>query len=94
MSTNLHKIQTHEIIYTFFQVQACSLFKYRLVLLKDLDRFGHPLLRDAQLASFLVTSVDNNIFVGAAASSVTKKNIEETSESIICQNDELSLTMS
>ena len=30
-------------------------------------------MRDAQLASFLVTSVDNNIFFGAALSSVTKK---------------------
>jgi hypothetical protein len=29
-------------------------------------------LRDAQLASFLVTSVDNNIYFGAPASSVTK----------------------
>ena len=48
-------------------------FKSRPVLLKDLDHFGHPLLRDAQLASFLVTSVDNNIYFGAAASSVTKK---------------------
>ena len=52
-------------------------FKSRPVLLKDLDHFGHPLLRDAQLASFLVTSVDNNIYFGAPASSVTKKKKEK-----------------
>ena len=62
----------------YFQVQTCPLFKSRPVLLKDLDRFGHPLLRDAQLASFLVTSVDNNIYFGAPASSVTKIKKKET----------------
>jgi len=39
-------------------------------------------LRDAQLASFLVTSVDNNIFFGAAASSVTKKKEETTTRQL------------
>ena len=80
-------LSTPEINFTFFQVQTCPLFKSRPVLLKALDRFGHPLLRDAQLASFLVTSVDNNIFFGAAPSSVTKKkkqrNDDKTTLSII-----------